>query len=166
MRSYQQRWSRFSRYRITLIEVAASGPYGSRGPSTTLARSACARTAAQKFAGTRSRSSWSTSTQRDGHMRRCHDRHRRCARCVASSGGPGEHAERLSGIVRNLFRRHPDPWTLYLGSGFAPPFDYTDFLGRFAAAFGRDSLIGRPYRTTAPDDALIGSFERLLLRRK
>ena len=96
-------------------------------------------------------------------MRRCHDRHRRCARCVASSGGPGEHAERLSGIVRNLFRRHPDPWTLYLGSGFAPPFDYTDFLGRFAAAFGRDSLIGRPYRTTAPDDALIGSFERLLL---
>jgi hypothetical protein len=43
------------------------------------------------------------------------------------------------------------------------PFDYERLLDPFAAVFGRDSIIVRRYRSTAPDKALLFEFGRLLL---
>jgi hypothetical protein len=46
--------------------------------------------------------------------------------------------------------------------GSGPPFDYTQLLDGFAAVFGAEAITARPYRSGAPDNALLFSFARLL----
>jgi hypothetical protein len=48
-------------------------------------------------------------------------------------------------------------------AGVGPPFDYPRLLDSFAAVFGRNSIIVRPYRSAAPNDAILFSFARILL---
>jgi len=47
--------------------------------------------------------------------------------------------------------------------GFGPPFDYDVLLDAFAEIFGRDAIIVKPFRSDAPDTALLRSFMSILL---